>query len=234
MKAKFVIGMAALAVSMVVSSGHAAPVGGAKSAREALVEYSKKVKESVFGKGMSAKGLDAQQIKVAQDKIINELQLPAGKSNAMSLALRADSTKTSLRLDNLATIAAAKKMASEISKTDSSEGQSIDAAATASAKLIANSSLTGSRPSTKDLNAAEMAEVTSALNKLETLPDLILTRFSKAERDSYTQILERHDLIIESNKRGTSEEAFLDAIMEVKKVDRTKAMEIVKKLKECV
>ncbi|WP_374034528.1 hypothetical protein ACES2I_00820 [Bdellovibrio bacteriovorus] len=233
MKKAFVFGMAALVTTMSLSlTVHAAP--GAKPAREALVEYTKQVKAAAFGKRMTSKGLDAQQLKVAQDNIINELALPSGKNNALSMALKADPAKSAQRLDSLATIVAAKKMAAEISKNDANEGQSIDAAATASAKLMANSSLTGARKTAKDLNAAELTETTAALSKLETLPEAILTRFSKAERDSYTQIIERHDQIVESGKRGTSEEAFVDAIMEVKGVDKAKAMEVVKKLKECV
>lgn len=233
MKKAFVFGMAALVTTMSLSlTVHAAP--GAKPAREALVEYAKQVKAAAFGKGMTSKGLDAQKLKVAQDNIINELALPSGKNNALSMALKADPAKSAQRLDSLATIVAAKKMAAEIGKTDASEGTSIDAAATASAKFMANSSLTGARKSAKDLSTAELTETTAALSKLETLPEAILTRFSKAERDSYTQIIERHDQIVESGKRGTSEEAFVDAIMEVKGVDKAKAMEVVKKLKECV
>lgn len=234
MKKKLMIGMAALTLAMAFSPAHAAPVGGVRSPREALVEYSKQIKEAAFGKGMTAKGLSGQQVKIAQDKIINELQLTSGKNNALSMALKGDAVKSAQRLDNLATIVAAKKMASELSKSDAAEGQSIDAAATATAKLIANSALTGARTSSKELSAAEMTEVTAALNKLESLPETILTRFTKAERDSYTQIIERHDQIIESGKKSTSEDAFIDAIMEVKKIDRTKALEVVKKLKECV
>ncbi len=234
MKKAIIFGMAALATTMSLSVAQAAPGGGAKPVREALVEYTRQVKLAAFGKAMTSKGLDAQKLKVAQDKIIQELNLSSGKNNALSMALKADPAKSAQRLDNLATIVAAKKMAGEISKQDSAEGQSIDAAAVASAKLMANSSLTGARKSAKDLNAAELSETSSALTKLESLPEAILTRFSKAERDSYTQIIERHDALIESAKKGTSEEAFVEAIMEVKGVDKAKAMEIVRKLKECV
>lgn len=233
MKKGLLIGMAALTMSMAFSWAHAAPAG-AKSVKEALVEYSKQIKESAFGKGMTAKGLGAQQLKIAQDKIINELQLSSSKSNSLSMAIKADPAKSAQRLDNLATIVAAKRMAGEISKSNADEGRSVSAAANATAKLIANSALTGARKSSKELSASEMAAVTLALSKLESLPETILTRFSKAERDSYTQIIERHDQILESGKKGSSEEAFLEAIMTVKKVDRTKAMEVVKKLKECV
>ncbi|HEX7674742.1 MAG TPA: hypothetical protein VF412_11260 [Bdellovibrio sp.] len=233
MKKAFVIGMVALATTMSFSTSYAG-VSGAKSVRESLVEYTKQIKEAAFGKGATAKGLSAQQAQAARDKMINELNLPSGKNNALAMSLMSDSAKSAERLDSLATVIAAKKMAVEISKTDAAEGKSIDAAASASAKLLANASLTGARKSAKELNPSELTDTTQALTKLESLPEGILTRFSKAERDSYTQIIERHDQLIETGAKSTSEEAFVQAIMDVKKVDKTKAMEIVRKLKECV
>lgn len=231
MQKKVVLGMVALAVTMSFSNAFAANT--ARSS-EMLADYSKQIKEVAFGKGLTAKGLTSQQAKIAQDKLINNLELPAGKNNALTLSLKGDSDKASQRLDHLATIVAAKKMAATIAKTDATEGQSLESAANASAKLIANSSLVGARKVGKDLNAQEMAEVTDALTKLESLPETILTRFSTLERDSYTQILERHDQLIDSGAKGSAEEAFIQAIMDVKKIDRTKALEVARKLKECV
>ncbi|MDG0814797.1 hypothetical protein [Bdellovibrio svalbardensis] len=234
MKKAFVIGMVALATTVSFSTAHAAGVTGAKSVKESLVDYTKQIKEAAFGKGGTAKGLSAQQAQIARDKMINELNLPAGKNNALAMSLTSDSAKSSQRLENLATVIAAKKMAVEISKQDAVEGKSIDEAATASAKLLANASLTGARKSAKELDAAELADTSAALTKLEGLPEGILTRFSKAERDSYTKIIEKHDQLVETGAKSTSEEAFVQAIMDVKKVDKAKALEIVRKLKECV
>lgn len=234
MKKQIIMGVIALATvgsfSITATAAGAAKV----SVKEALADYSAKIKEAAFGAGRTAKGLSGQQIKIAEDKIIGELKLDGAKSNSLSMALSADSNLTAQRLDNLATIVAAKRMATEISKTDAAEGQSIDAAASASAKLIANSSLTGARKSVKELNTQELADTTAALQKLESLPESILTRFDGSERDSYTQILNRHDEIIDSGVKSSSEEAFIQAIMDVKKVDKQKAMEIVRKLKDCV
>ncbi len=234
MKKAFVIGMVALATTMSFSVAHAAGATGAKSIRESLVDYTKQIKDAAFGKGGSAKGLTAQQAQIARDKMINELNLPAGKNNSLAMSLTSDSAKSSQRLENLATVIAAKKMAVEISKKDAAEGKSIDAAATASAKLLANASLTGARKTAKELNATELADTSAALTKLEELPEGILTRFSKAERDSYTKIIEKHDELVETGAKSTSEEAFVQAIMDVKKIDKEKALEIVRKLKECV
>ncbi len=234
MKKVFIIGMVALATTMSFSVSHAAGSIGAKSVKESLVDYTKQIKEVAFGKGGTAKGLSAQQALVARDKMINELNLPAGKNNTLAMSLTSDAAKSSQRLENLATVIAAKKMSAEISKQDAAEGKSISEAATASAKLLANASLTGARKTAKELNATELTETTAALSKLEALPEVILTRFSKAERDSYTKIIEKHDELVEIGAKSTSEEAFVQAIMDVKKVDKAKALEIVRKLKECV
>lgn len=232
MKKQIIMGMIALAAISFSTQAMAAP--GKASIRDVLSDYAGKIKESAFGPSRTAKGLSGQQVKSAEDKLIGELKLDGGKSNSLAMALSGDATQTAQRLDNLATIVAAKRMATEISKTDVAEGQSIDAAATASAKLIANSSLTGARKTAKELNSQELADTTAALQKLESLPESILTKFEKNERDSYTQILNRHDELVDAGAKGSSEEAFVQAIMDVKKVDKTKAMEIVRKLKECV
>lgn len=242
MKKAFVIGMVALSTTMSFSAAHAATTGGAKSAREMLIDYTKQVKENAFGnKNGSAKGISTQQAKVARDRMINELNLPSGVSNSLSIALTSDSAKATQRLESLATVVAAKKMAAKIAEQDAAEGKSLDEAATASAKLLANSSLTGvqasvsgSRGAKNILNEAEMKEATAALDKLETLPEAIMTRFNKSERDSYTQILERHNQIVEAGSTRSSEEALIQAIMDVKKIDKSQALEIAKKLKECV
>ena len=238
MKKAFVIGMVVVSATLSMSAAHAA---GAKSVSESLMDYTRQVKEATFGQGGSAKDLSGQKAKVARDKLVNELGLPSGKASALSIAISSDSGRLSQRLENLATVIAAKKMAVEISKTNPTEGGSIDAAASASAKLLANSSLTGanvsvkgSRGGVKLLSENEMSDTTAALTKLEELPEVILTKFSKAERDSYTEIINKHDELIELGTKRSSEEALVQAIMDVKKVDKLKAMELVKKLKECV
>lgn len=227
MKTKLVFGMVALATTMAFSSAHAA--GGVKM--EVLRDYSKQVKEVIFGKGQSAKGLNAQQAKVAQDKMLNELNLP-GKNADLNIAIAADTARSAQRLDNLATIVAVKKVATSLEKTDAVEAKSINDAADAGAKLIANSSLIGASEA-KILSKSEAAEVREALLKGETLIESMVMNFSKAERDSYSEIINKHDELLASGKM-TAEDAFVQAIMDVKKVDKTKALEIVKKLKECV
>lgn len=232
MKKKVLVGLLTVTTLGFAAPTFAAPA--ARTAREVLVDYTKQVKEAAFGKGRKASALSEQQVKAAQDSMIKELQLNGDKNNGLIASLSADSAKRAQRLENLATIVAAKRMAPELAKSDAKEGASLEAAAIASAKLLSNSSLIGARKSGKDLSNQEMAETTEALSKLESMPEMILTRFNKVERDSYTQILERHDQLVSTAAKGSAEEAFIQAIMDVKKVDKAKALEVVKKLKECV
>ncbi|GEM_PF-1371260 len=232
MKKKVLVGLMTITALSFAAPTFAAPA--ARSAREVLVDYTKQVKEAAFGKGRKASALSEQQVKAAQDSMIKELQLSGDKNNGLVASLSADSAKRAQRLENLATIVAAKRMAPELAKSDAKEASSLEAAAVASAKLLSNSSLIGARKSGKDLTSQEMAETTEALSKLESMPEMILTRFSKVERDSYTQILEKHDQLVSTAAKGSAEEAFIQAIMDVKKVDKAKALEVVKKLKECV
>lgn len=231
MKKRLVLGMVAT-VLLSTAIGHAASVSKV-NVKESLTEYTLSVKKAAFGGSHEASGLSGKALKDAQNKIINELELSSSKNSSLSMAL-SDTAKAPQRMESLATVIAAKKMATEIAKVDVAEGKSIEAAANASVMLISNSSLTGARTTAKELSTTELADVTSALVKLETLPEAILTKFDARERDSYTAILNKHDQLIESAKKGSSEEAFVQAIMDVKKVDRVKALEMVKKLKECV
>ena len=233
MNSKLVLGMVAVTMTISFSTAFA----GGNRAVDMMPEYSKTIKESIFHGQTTAAGLSGAQIKIAQDKLVNNALLKVD-SAALSEALNKDTAKKTQRLENLAVIIAATKMAAKISETDAVEGESLQKAAQASAKVIVNSAKVG-----LDKTSNEMIEVTEALVKLESLPESILTRFSKAERDSYTQIIENQSELLtassgpltRSSVQGKSAEAaFVEAIMQVKGVDRTKALEVVRKLKECV
>lgn len=231
MKAKFVFGMVALTATLAFSTAHAVEdVARPKTAQEILVDYTQQVKKAAFGDTMTAKGLSEVKINAAKTSMINDLQLSAAEGSKLSVAVG----QKPERLDALATVVAAKRWAQEVSKKNAAEGKSLDDAAVASAKFLANSSLTGAFADSKELNAKDLSDTKSALTKLETLPEAILTHFSKAERDSYAQILERHNAILDAEPNKLSEEAFVEAIMSVKAVDKATALDLVRKLKECV
>lgn len=225
--------MATLFSTSIAPMAYAAPAAKA-SVKEMMTEYAKEIKRSAFGGASSAKGLNAQAAKLAQDKMINELNISSAKANSLTVALRSNSASTSARLDALATIVAAKKLGNELQKTDAQQGKSLLEAADVSINFLANSYLTGARKKGTTLSQAEMTLTTEALRKLENVTELLLTRFQSQERASYVKILQKHDSLIASGKKGSSEEALVEAIMLEKNVSKEKALEMVKKLKECV
>jgi hypothetical protein len=229
--------MMSLGILMMMSP--AAFAGGAmgKTAlQESVKTYSDKVKETAFGKGVaSAQGMTELAQKQSQDKLINWLKLDGTEANKLSVAMNMDSAARASRLDTLASIVAVKEMVRGGSVTDPAEAASLDKAATASAKLLVHARLTGKMPveMVKDLNGAELNDTTLALKKLETLPESILVSFDLKERDSYSEILARHDELTNGNAKS-SEENLVQAIMDVKKITKDKALELVRRLKECV
>lgn len=235
MKKQLVMGMLTVVVTMSFASHGlaAAPVMAKRTVIETLKDYTKETREALFGKGGTAKGLDSKAFESAKSKLVEEVQV-GGKVNALRTSLTGE--KAAARMDALTTVVAAKRMADNISKVDPVEGKSISDSANAVAKFIANSNLTGTvgkqKMGTEILEAIEVKEVSEALLKVEELPTSIITDFKVAERDGYTKVLEKHDLLVESGM--ASEAAFVKSIMEVKGISKEKALELIKKLKECV
>jgi hypothetical protein len=92
----------------------------------------------------------------------------------------------------------------------------------------------GVKDSAINMKPEELSLTREGLTKYVSLTGDVLVNFSRTERDSYTQIGDKYTEINNSSASKSEEENFITAIMEVKKVDRAKALEIVKKLKECV
>ena len=232
MKAKFLFGMVALAATMAFSTAHAVvdDVAKAKTSKQMLIEYTAEVKKAEFGASMTAKGLDEAKLGSAKASMIDSLQLEAQEASKLSISLGHNPQ----RIELLATVAAAKKWAGQVSQKDPVEGKSLNDAATAAAKLLANASLTGSFEDSQELNPKELADTTAALTRTEALIEALLTHFNQAERNSWTQVLERQSAIIDARPGKPSEDAFVEAIMSVKGVDKATAMDLVRKIKECV
>lgn len=233
MKTKWVLGM--VAVTMSFSTAFA--VGNVR-ASDMMPEYAKDIKQHAFSGKTSAKDMDRVQSEKAVATLSAALGLKTSSVDMMTI-LNKDASSKSDKIDTLATIVAGKRLAAEIAKTDKAEGESLDKAVEASTKLLLTSNKIGLN--TPTVEAKETAE---ALNKLLTQIEPLLTRYSKAERESFTKIMEKmnENLTTDTSAQATrssvagksAEESFIDAIMSVKNVDRTKALEIVKKLRECV
>lgn len=228
MKKQFIVGMMVV-TSAISFNAHAAGLGGAKSVREVLTEYIKEIKKVAFEGKTTAAELNAQQSKKAQDKLMSELNLSVAEKSSIRLIINASKDKKSEITNSLATVLAAKKMTD--GKKDA-ESVSVAQAADAAVKLMSNAPLIGYKKDSSFLNTKDMADTTAALEKFVAMPDKYLT-FEMKERDSYSKVILKLDEAV--NKRpDTVEEAFVKAIMETQGVSKDKAMEIVRKLKDCV
>lgn len=214
--------------SLILLFSLSANAGPAKPVRDLLVEHTKQIREYMYGKGKSARTTNQE---TAKSKIIEHLELPGARSKELLMSLNGENSAG--RMDALVTIIAAKKLGAELSKKDAQEGSSLEKAADATAKLISTHYLLGEKPS-RDLSGEQTVLVRDAILKAGDLPSRILTEFSRAERDAYTLILEKFDTLNQEVSARSIEDNFIQAIMDVKKVDKAKALEVAKKLKECV
>lgn len=220
------------AILLTATIATAAPV---KSVKEILTEQTKIAREKMYGKGGTAKGLNEASLKPAKDFIMKELKMTDSQS-AMKINMALSGEGSATRMDSLVTVVAAKRLVSEISKTNADEAKAVDAAADATAKLIMNSALLGAKQESaiKDLNSAELKLVRESLTKMEEVAPNMIVSFNKTEREAFTKVLEKLDTLVDKAPNKSYEENFVQAIMETKGVSKEKALEIAKKLKECV
>lgn len=226
-KKAFILGMVFVAG---VSAAQISFAAQGKAPREIVVDYTKEIRQKMLGNtSATVKSLDSAKADAMKSIIIKELNM-GSKTSDLNASISGEAGKA--RMDALLTIIAVKRSADAISKSDAVEAKSMLEAAEASVTLIANARLAGEKSST--LQGTELNLVRETLGKLESMPADIITNFSKSERDSYTAVLKKLNELANDPATKSYEDAFILAIMEVKKVDRTKALEIVKKLKECV
>jgi hypothetical protein len=226
MKKKFIVGM------MIVTGGisfnaQAAGLGGAKPVREILTDYVKDIQKYAADKVAVANKTQSGQKLKTDDILMDDLKLSSGDKTSIKAVIAGAKDKTAIT-KSLATILAAKNLAA--GKSDAESG-SINGAADASLKLMANAPLIGEKSSSTFLSAVELKDTSEALKKLVAMPEKFIA-FETKERDSYTKIIEKSDEM--SVKAETFEEAFVKAVMESQGVSKEKAMEIVRRLKDCV
>ena len=211
MKAKFVIGMAALAVSMLGSVGHALP----PAAKKALVEKTKEVKETTYGAGVtSLKGLNAQAASAAQNRTIQKLELPSRKAQELSNYVR-DPVGQEATLHTVNVVIAAKEVANTLANP--AEATALKNAASAVTNVLVNARSVGSRPSTKELSTEQMAIVTGALKVAEGLSESVIKEYSVKEQEAHSAVFNKFGEIVDSNTKSTPEEALVEAVIIVKK-----------------
>lgn len=242
MKKQFVIGM--VLVSMLSVEAHAQRVSHAAASaavRAKLVEYMKEAKPRIFGGGrVTSKGLAAQARDFATSKAVEELPLDtnakSGLVHALTVSRKNTAEMVEANYESLVVIVGARQLAKQLIEKQpelAEEAGSMMKAADAALKAMSDSILIGSRPEVANfLSKAEVSEISTALRKEATIVEAIM-KMERAERDSWTQIIEKRTELVRQ-KAMSPEEAYIRAIMEVKGVSREKALEILRKIKDCV
>ncbi|HRO66376.1 MAG TPA: hypothetical protein PL182_02300 [Pseudobdellovibrionaceae bacterium] len=245
MKSKLILGM--VATTLIAATAFAGPAARGVNVSNIKAEMSKYtdtvVKSYLFGKGRtSASGLASQAAKIANDKAFDKFELRADEKSAVTTALTVSSKEgrsdvlVEKRLENLAALIGARKVGQSLkerSETDAqAEGQSLIDASNALMKTLANSIFKGTKTTSQRLSKEEMSDSSKALEKLENISESVV-RMDKSERDMYTAVEVKRDELLQTGK-FSGEEALVEAVMNVKSVDKAKAMEIVRKLKDCV
>lgn len=224
MKKVFVIGM--VLVSAVTAQSTFAAPATAKPVMKRLEDYNLESRKHTFGGVVSARSLKGAQLETAKRNVINQLAV-GGLKMELANALSGEPAMVQGRLDTLVTMVAAKRMSADIKNENPKEAQSIDASIKAQVELISNSMLISEKP-TGDLKIAN-----EALVKLSQIGGDIITNFDPVSRDSYTRIIKKTNEL--SARTPTLEEALIEAVkIEKTNGDKAKALEIIKKLKECV
>lgn len=227
MKKQLLFGMMAAVMSAPTLSFAAAPV------KARLTEYlDKPVKEWVSGVKKKNATLADQAKAMGIDKAIAELKLDGAEASGLRTALTGPDGARNL--ESFAMIQGAAKFAKKQLETDSSNPEilSIKTRSEVLLKTLANSVYSGAKSSSKILGEADFAAAREAVRKIETMPEMIL-KMDLAEGKVWGEVLARRNELLATGK-FSAEESLVQAIMDVKTISKEKALEIVRRIKDCV
>ncbi|MNS53211.1 hypothetical protein D3C72_859590 [compost metagenome] len=233
MKKVFIAGMAMVVASTMVSNAFAAGAVAAKPKSIIAVEKGEKAAmDKAFGKDRTAKDVPKEQIDTTI-KTLGEWIKP-GMGPELTSTLKSDPSRLTERMDTVALIFATKEMGKKIEQSDTAEGKSLQEAAESSLDVIAVSNV-GKGQKAKNLSAEDNTAGDKAVAKLETETPSQIKNYSRAERDSWTAVKKEYALTVRTAKFDSRSEALVQAIMsKVTNGDRAKAIEILRKLADCV
>jgi hypothetical protein len=132
-------------------------------------------------------------------------------------------------LKNLVSASAAKKASEKME--DRAEAKQIQDAAEGITSMIGEMHLS-KKAESRELSKEDSAVATAAFEKSIKMGTDILTKFQGSERASYSRVLASFKALAGNGKLPS--ENMVQAVMESQKVTKEKALEILKKLKDCV
>lgn len=219
MKKAFIIGMT-IAFS---ATAFAAP-GKMQTTSERLAKFDKTSQEYFLdanGNLKNATGKNAE--KKYLEQAIRDLS-PGKESKIVENALTDKEV-----LKNLVSVAAAKKAAEKMENRE--EAKQVSDAAEGLSSMIAEMHL-AKKATSRELTKDQQELADAAFDKSIKLGTQILTQFQGADRASYVRVVSAFKARAGNGKLPS--ENLVDAVMESQKVSKEKALEILKKLKECV
>ena len=235
MKKVFIAGMAMVVASTMASNAFAAATVAKPKAIIAVEKMEKASRDKAFGEGKSAKDVPADKIDVTITAISEWIKPGMGKE--LVGTLKSDPSKTADRLDTLALIYATKEIGTKVEQTNPAEGKSLKEAAESSLEVLAVAELTKteSKKKARDLSEKDNEAVLKGIAKFESETPAQIKSYSIAERDSWSVVKKDYALNMRTAKFDSPAEALIQSLMKnVTNGDRAKAIEIMRKLSDCV
>jgi hypothetical protein len=224
MKQKFIIGML---LSVALVAPHFATA--APSSKAALAKYLENEGKAHANKVIAGgKGVEAQLKSAGLSTALREMKLPESDANRIKAVIEAGGENSSAILTSATKLSMARKFAEQ------NKDSEILATSEAYLQALTNVDRIGVKEKSETMSAEEYADAKVATTKLVTTMGERAVTMETAETASYTAVAKEFNSILKKDPRMDGTEALLQAIMTTQKVDRTKAMEILRKLKDCV
>lgn len=181
----------------------------------------------------TGKPLSNNEFRLLTENLVTDLNVTAERKNSLIAVLMTTKQKQKF-VDDLMNLVAISKAAMELKTINSPEATTLNEAAAATVNFKTNMVFVGANPKAATLNQTQLAKVTAAMQKIDLVSVSMIPQFLKSERMTYTQILNAYDKSVQTGTYMTAEEAFIAAVMSVKKMTKDQALDYLEKMKSCI
>lgn len=222
-------------IIMIVSSKLAFSATPVRSYREVIADKVKveKLRVNELVNTQSGKPLSLNEYRLLADNLVTELNMTAERKNSLITVLMTTAKKQKF-VDDLMNLVAISKAAVELKTINAPEATSLNDAAAAAVNYKTNMVFVGASPKAATLNQNQLTKVTAAMQKIDLVSVEMIPQFLKSERITYAQILNTYDKSVQMGSFATAEEAFVSAVMTVKKMTKEQAIDYLEKMKSCI
>lgn len=206
-----------------------------RSYREVISEKMKLEKQRVnqLVDTQSGRPLSQSEYRLLAEDLVNELNMSVERKNSLLTVLVTTANKKEF-IQDLMNFVAISKAATELKGINSPEASSLTDAASAAVNFKTNMVFVGAAPKAATLTSVQLEKVTSVMKKIDGSTADMIPQFLSSERISFTQLLNTYDKSLQMGTFATAEEAFVAAVMTVKKMTKEQALDYIEKLKSCI